>query len=200
MSDESRLGFETRILIQQARNGASTSLGELLESCRRYLLLLAEDGLDADLHAKFGASDLVQEAMLEAQRDFSGFRGESRAQLLAWLSRILLNNLLNHSRDYRLTQKRQLSREQPLNGTDVGAKELDLSTPSDRVVRKEEEALLNAALTTLSEEQRQVIELRHREHRSFVEIGEIMGRSSDAARMLWWRAFEKLSTELDGHK
>lgn len=200
MNDESSAGVETRRLIQQARIGSKDSLGDLLESCRQYVLLIAEDGLDGDLRPKVGASDLVQETLLEAQRDFPGFQGESRAQLLAWLSRIVLHNLLNHSRDYRATQKRQLSREQPLTSNVLGVNELDLSTPSDQVVRKEEETLLNEALLTLSDEHRQVIELRHREHRNFSEIGQIMGRSTDAARMLWWRAFEKLSIELNGHK
>src|SRR5262249_7550847 len=58
-----------------ARQGSVEALGQLLEVCRPYLLKVANDHLTADLRAKLGASDVVQEAFLEAQRDFGQFSG-----------------------------------------------------------------------------------------------------------------------------
>jgi RNA polymerase sigma-70 factor (ECF subfamily) len=43
-----------------ARAGSREALGEVLEACRGYLLLLAQEELDPALQAKGGASDLVQ--------------------------------------------------------------------------------------------------------------------------------------------
>jgi hypothetical protein len=40
-----------------ARAGSREALGQALQACRGYLLLLAERELDADLRAKGGASD-----------------------------------------------------------------------------------------------------------------------------------------------
>jgi WD40 repeat protein len=60
-----------------ARAGSSEALGQALEICRGYLLRVANQGLNADLRAKGGASDLVQETFLEAQRDFGCFQGAS---------------------------------------------------------------------------------------------------------------------------
>ena len=57
-----------------ARQGSLDALGRLLESCRNYLLLLANQQLREDLQAKAGGSDLVQDTFLEAQRDFRAFR------------------------------------------------------------------------------------------------------------------------------
>src|SRR4051794_37421346 len=86
-----------------ARAGAPEALGQLLEAWRGYLLVVAQRELDPDLRAKGGASDLVQETFLEAQRDFPRFHGDSEAELLAWLRRLLLNNVANFTRSYRGT-------------------------------------------------------------------------------------------------
>jgi RNA polymerase sigma-70 factor (ECF subfamily) len=48
-----------------ARKGSREALGRLLETCRPYLLLVANNELDRDLQAKAGASDLVQETFIE---------------------------------------------------------------------------------------------------------------------------------------
>ena len=85
---------------------AMLSLSDVaLESCRDYLHLIATRGLDADLAAKGGASDLVQETLLGAYRDFGAFHGRSREELLAWLRKILQNNLAVHRRRYRDTRQ-----------------------------------------------------------------------------------------------
>ena len=45
-------------------------MGDLLEGCRQYLLLVANEELDSELTAKSGASDMVQETFLRAQHNF----------------------------------------------------------------------------------------------------------------------------------
>src|SRR5262249_7844950 len=74
--------------LAEARAGLTEALGELLQECRNYLLLLANQKCDPDLSAKVSPSDLVQETFLEAQRDFGQFHGASEEELRAWLGRI----------------------------------------------------------------------------------------------------------------
>src|SRR5258708_34556565 len=105
---------EMREWLSTARAGSHEALGRALDSCRNYLLRVAERHLDPKLRAKGGASDLVQETFLEAQRDFGGFHGNSEQELLAWLSRVLLNNLGNLYRRYGETDKRDFNRRLPL--------------------------------------------------------------------------------------
>ena len=100
--------------IRRARGGSDSALGQLLEAYRPYLLLVANRELPPDLRVKVGASDLVQETFLDAQRDFPRFRGSTERELLAWLRRILLTNLALVGRQFRDTEKRQLDREVPL--------------------------------------------------------------------------------------
>src|SRR5262245_61070451 len=79
--------------LHDARLGGADALGQLVQGCRQYLLLLATAQFDYDLRNKFAPSDLVQDTFLDAQRDFVRFYGTTQQELLLWLRRILLNNL-----------------------------------------------------------------------------------------------------------
>ena len=92
---------DTARWLAAARAGSREALGQVLETFRSYLLLVADRELDAELRAKGGASDLVQDTFLEAQRDFDCFHGNSADELRAWLRRLLLNNVANFTRQYR---------------------------------------------------------------------------------------------------
>ncbi len=189
-------------LVTRAQTGSDEALGEALEACRDYLLKVAQSELDPALRAKGGASDLVQETFLEAQRDFQRFHGTSEEELLAWLRQVLLNNLCNFARQYRKTAKRDVGREIELQ---AGRSSLNwreaLSdqgpTPSKNVMREEAVDSLEAALSRLPDDYRLIIVYRYREERSFEDIAQRMNRSPNAARKLWSRAIERLQKELN---
>jgi RNA polymerase sigma-70 factor (ECF subfamily) len=185
-----------------ARAGSREALGQALELCRGYLLRVANQGLDEDLRAKGGASDLVQETFLEAQRDFGSFQGSSEQELLAWLRRLLLHNVANFTRRYRGTDKRRLGREIELEGAKApagrkGRLATDTPSPSSEAIAHEQAEKIQQALERLPEDYCRVILLRNQERRSFGEIGGLMGRSAEAARRLWSRAVERLQRELE---
>ncbi len=181
-----------------ARAGSPEALGRALEACRRYLLLVAERELDPELRAKGGASDLVQETFLDAHRDFARFQGASEQELLAWLRRILLNNLDHFTRRFRDTGKRAVGREVGLGdgGSEAGPEPADSAlSPSGEALEHEQAAALRETLLRLPDEYRRVILLRFEDGRTFEEIGPLMNRSPDAARKLWARAVERLRQE-----
>src|SRR5262245_22195718 len=89
--------------IRAARHGSPDALAWLLEQCRPYLLLVANEELESGLRPKVAASDVVQDSMIEAQRDFAQFRGDTQDDLVAWLRRILLHNLADAHRYYQET-------------------------------------------------------------------------------------------------
>jgi RNA polymerase sigma-70 factor (ECF subfamily) len=184
-----------------ARAGSSEALGRLLDDFRPYLLAVAGSALDTDLQAKAGASDLVQESLLEAQRDFTGFAGQKRDQLQTWLVRILLRNVQNFRRLYRDTGKRDVGREVPLPAHGMNALPGDClatndSSPSGNAARGEKEDRLRRALAQLPGHYRDVIAWRHRDGDSFAAIGARLGRTAEAARVLWGRALLRLKDEL----
>jgi RNA polymerase sigma-70 factor (ECF subfamily) len=188
--------------IQAARRGDRESLGELFAQCRGYLLAIAHAELDETLRGKLAVSDVVQETLLRVQQNFAGFRGTAEAELLAWLRQVLANYLKDVRRSFRRTGKRNIEREKHgrygPNKSAFGLADVavDSVTPGRTVADLEETERLRAALAGLPDEYRTVLALRTWERLSFEEVGKRMGRSADAARMLWTRAVKKLTAEL----
>jgi RNA polymerase sigma-70 factor (ECF subfamily) len=69
-------------------------------------------------------------------------------------------------------------------------------TPSVQIIADEQLDRLNRAIGRLPGDYQQVMALRYQQHLSFEDVGRRMGRSADAARMLWARALERLKSEL----
>lgn len=189
---------DLRELIERARSGSSTSFGQLLEGCRKYLLLIANDALDSGLRPKGGASDLVQETFVEAQRDFVRFTGTTEQELLAWLKEILANRVANHARRYN-TKKRDVHREMLLD-SDAGTAQASLRreqvSPAEAALNRDEQARLAIAIGRLPQHLRNVIEMRTWEGLSFPQIAEKLDITSEAARKQWGRAVRRLDFEL----
>jgi RNA polymerase sigma-70 factor (ECF subfamily) len=184
---------EFNCLLEAARNGSVDALGQLFEWCTPWLLRVAARELVHDRRTKTTAADCVQDAYLEAQRDFCRFAGDERGEFLNWLRRILLHNLSDHRRRY-LTRTRDSSLERPLSEV---TKSIPLISneepPSEQVVAQEEVRQLQSALSNLTIDYRTVIRLRSEEGRTFAEIAELMRKpSEEAARKLWERAIRSL--------
>jgi RNA polymerase sigma-70 factor (ECF subfamily) len=187
-------------LLAAARAGSREALGQVMEAFRPYLLLVAREEQDPAFQGKGGASDLVEETFLEAVRDFDRFHGATSEELLAWLRKLLLNNVADFTRRYRDTAKRGIDREVPLEaGSSSGPgpePRADTPSPSQEAIANEEAERFARALKQLPDDYRQVILLRYQEQHSFEEIGRQLGRTPNAARMLWLRAVERLKEEL----
>jgi RNA polymerase sigma-70 factor (ECF subfamily) len=183
--------------IAEARNGSRDALEQLLAMCRPYLLLAANEDLDPTLRARLGPSDVVQETLLEALRDFPAIHGDSEDELLAWLRKVLRHNLANERRRHIETELRSTHREMPL--AEVPVQELQESladstdTPSTLAQTRERDETLDRALRQLPEPYRQALLWHTTEGWTFAEIGAQLGMSSDAARKLWGRAAEELA-------
>ena len=185
-------------LIAAAREGDQDALGNLVQECREYLLLIANQDLDEQLRPKLGASDVVQESLLTAQTCFDQFKGDNRKEFVAWIRQILKNDLRTAHRHYKQFEKRRVHRESPVD--DSQNKNPELSdpelTPSTQAANREEQKLLSSAMEDLSEEYQEVLRLRNWEKLSYADIGLRMGRSEEATRKLWGRAIVSLKNRL----
>jgi RNA polymerase sigma-70 factor, ECF subfamily len=99
----------------------SDESGRMLERCRQYLLMIANEVIGPELQAKLGPSDLVQDTFLEAQRHLAIFRGKTDVELRAWLRKILECRLSNIRRAYLVREKRAASREVTFNSFQDGS-------------------------------------------------------------------------------
>jgi RNA polymerase sigma-70 factor (ECF subfamily) len=185
-------------LLLRAREGQPGELDRLFAACRNYLCLLAQSHVEGRLKAKADASDLVQQTLLEAYRDFAQFRGGTEKEWLAWLRRILTHNAAQFIRHYRGTGKRQVGLEIALQTGSAGSTLPGLQpadpgeSPSQQLMRKERELLIADALVQLAPDHREVICLRNLQRLPFDEVAQRMGRSRPAVQMLWMRALQKL--------
>lgn len=177
----------------------------LMTRYRPWLQLLARLQLDQRIQKRVDASDVVQQAMLEACRDFPAFRGTTEGEFRAWLRQILAHAMGRQLREHLGTKKRDMrqdvSIEQQLTQS---SQRLDAilssndSSPSDRVIRDEQELRLAEVLERLPADYRQIVILRNVQGLSHEEAAERMGRNVGATRMLWVRALARLRHELGG--
>jgi RNA polymerase sigma-70 factor (ECF subfamily) len=192
-------------LLERARHGDQQARNELFEHCRPYVSLVARAQVESWLQAKVDHSDLVQQTLLEAHRALKNFRGTTDGEWLAWLKRIVQHNAVDFVRRYGTAGKRRVAREVSLDarrGGDSDGPGRDPSdpgqTPSQIVLRREEELAISAAVSRLPEDYQEVIILRNLERLPFDEIAERLGRSRPAVQMLWMRAIRKLQETVDG--
>jgi len=189
-------------VLQKAQSGDRESLGELLRVYRGYLIGIAVARLDPRVRARCNPSDVVQETLLEAYRDFHQFRGGLEREFLAWIRQILANNLARTVEAHLLTDKRDLRRERQiekvanasgsrLEGRDYWFTDSGLS-PSSAFLKQEQLAIVLDRMSRLPSHYRDVLMLRHIEDLSFEEVAMKLGKSSGAVRMIWLRALESL--------
>jgi RNA polymerase sigma-70 factor (ECF subfamily) len=137
-------------------------------------------------------SDIVQVTLIEAHRDFDQFDSSTHSALQRWLGRLLRNNLADALKRYRDTAMRDIGREIPI---DSKIKELAQAEPPQLPSFDSLPERYRRALAKLSLERQTVIQLRHFEDLKFAEIGQRMGKTENAARMLYLRAVEALQSE-----
>jgi RNA polymerase sigma-70 factor (ECF subfamily) len=192
-------------LIRLARAKNKHALGQLLELYRNYLQLAARLQISRRLQSKVDAADLVQDTFLKAHRHFDQFRGNTEAELVAWLRQILAMNLANLVRHYFGTQGRDVRLEQELADDLARSSQQwsmglagEESSPSQRAARREEAVILADALEKLPADYGEVIVLRHLEGLPFAEVARRMGRSVDSVEKLWVRGLVQLRRLLGG--
>jgi RNA polymerase sigma-70 factor (ECF subfamily) len=169
-----------------------------LSATRSYLRKIADEEIGGVLKAKEGASDIVQDTLLEAFRDFGQFRGTTPNELRAWLRRILIHNI-GRAANYYSRKKREASLEVPgllaSSRAEAAGIIADTTSPSAVVIREELVTMVAEVLSQLSERDRQLIVWRL-EGCTFEEMGRRAGYSAPAAQKNWLKALERARRKL----
>jgi RNA polymerase sigma-70 factor, ECF subfamily len=134
------------------------------------------------------AEDVTERTFLAALGAIGRFR-DTGSSFRSWLFRIAHNEIVNALRS------RGRRRSVSLDGLDGNASsELD---PAAAAVAGDEARRLRGAVATLSEDRRQVVVLRFVDGLSTREIGDVLGRSEGAVRVLQHRALRELSRAIE---
>ncbi len=140
----------------------------------------------AQLRDAAEAEDVTAQVFMKAYRAYDRF--EPRADTpAAWLFRIARNavNDTHRRRAVRRRAEEEVGRQLP-EGEDPAR------VAEGRILF----AGLLEAVRRLPERQREVVALRHRSDLSFREIGDVLGCSEDAAKMLYHRALKAIRTDV----
>ena len=163
---------------------------------RNYIRILAQLQIDRRLQGRVAPSDLVQDTIIEAEQNFTGFRGRSEGELIAWLRTVLSTQVArvyrHHSakqRDFQLEAQLNVEMDQSSHLLQR-AFDMKHSTPSHIAARREEVVLLADALEHLPRDYRDVILLRNLEGLPFDAVAERHGshcpqRQKPLARRAW---------------
>ncbi len=176
---------------------------DTLEKCRAYLKLLAESQVDGWLRQQIDASDLVQKTLLDAVVGRDQFRGESEAELLGWLRKILTNNLVDLARHHGRAKRnvaRNLSLADEVSQSFCRIDALmtaSCNSPSQRAAVNDQLLRLPDALNMLPDAQREAIVLHHLQGRRLSEVALCMGRSEAAIGGLLHRGLKRLHALLE---
>ena len=164
---------------QADRAAFATLYRRYLEPVYGYSFYLLGDHHDAE--------DATERTFLAALGAIDRYRDEG-ATFRSWLFRIAHNQLANALR------ARSRHRTASLDGVPEPAAADD---PASLAGLADDARRLRAAVASLSEDRRQVVVLRFVDGLSAREIGDVLGRSQGAVRVLQHRALRELAVLLD---
>ncbi|MCR9245562.1 MAG: sigma-70 family RNA polymerase sigma factor [bacterium] len=187
MSDE-----DIRADIARARRRDRDALDRVLTALQSRLRAAAASRLGGQLRARMGTSDLLQTTYVDVVRSITEFRGDDPDTFVAWIARIMENNLRDRARFFgRQRRKGDQAADSPPDAVPGG------STPSFEAMQLESLAAVGKAIASLPEDQREIIRMRLIEERDYEDIAAATGRSPGALRMLMSRARAALTLRLD---
>lgn len=182
---------ESTALLTRARGGSNEALNTLFTRYAGKLLGLIRLRMGHSLRSHVESRDILNASLLKAFQQIERFESSETKSLMAWLARIAENEIRDQA-DYHGRQLRDAARVVPLEQGVAGLADRVRSQISGIILTEELESL-ERALESLNQPHREVILLRKFEELSFGEIGQRLGKSPDACRMLLARALTALT-------
>jgi len=196
---------KTQELVVLAKGGDNSAQDRLCRVYGEQVRRIVRLRMGAELRSKLESMDLVQDALMCALRDLGDFTYRNEGDFLRWLTKIAENRLRDNI-DKLHTEKRDIRREIRLDDRErttgegfVGtAGPIEATTPSVIMSRKEDLDKLEKAMDTLRPEYKEVIILAKIEELSYSQIGDRLGKSTGAVKMLVSRARMALVSAFEG--
>jgi RNA polymerase sigma-70 factor (ECF subfamily) len=196
MAEIERDSQATQVLMEQAAAGDPQACERLLRRHRSKLVDFVDAHLDPILRTRLDASDVVQEAQIEAARRLPDSLSRRPMPFRVWLRKTAYERLLMLRRQHDQAARRSVRREVQLpdRSSLVLAQNLvdPAGTPSSRLGKQELARRMQEALDRLAGADREVLLMRHYEELSYEEIGCILDIEPATARKRAGRALVRL--------
>jgi RNA polymerase sigma-70 factor (ECF subfamily) len=134
------------------------------------------------------AEDLTQEVFYEAIKGFNSFQGKCSIQ--TWLFSIAKNLLKKHYRSRKYSEN--LTKK-------IITEDTKIISPEEQVIFNEERDKLLKLISELDDISKEIVMLRVYGELPFSEIGVLIDRTENYARVTFNRAKLKLQKELEGY-
>ena len=190
--------LDTDQLLQRAGRGDAEARQQLLVRHRQRLRQMIALRMDRRLAARLDPSDVVQETLGEAIQQLSEYLRRRPLPFYPWLRQLALDRLAELHRRHIQARKRSVTREEAQAIPDESVLELAArllargSTPSARLHHKELRDRVLAALSKLTESNREVLVFRHLEQLPTRDIAAVLGITEGAVYTRHLRALERL--------
>jgi RNA polymerase sigma-70 factor (ECF subfamily) len=184
-------------LLQRAAAGERAAFDQLVAEHRPRLVRAVALRLDRRVAARIDASDVVQDACIEAFRRLPRYVQAPELPLEAWLLWLAREQVLMAHRKHLLADKRAVGREiapLPVESSAAVVRSLAGSepTPSRLVADAELAEQLRRAIGRLDDDDRELILMRHFEQLSNQDVARMLGIEPAAASKRYVRALDQL--------
>lgn len=196
---------ETDRLLDDARKGEPGAVDKLLGEFREPLRQVIGLRLDPAVARRVDASDIVQDVLVEANQRLTEYLKKPDMPFHLWLRHLAQDRIIDTHRRHRLAQRRSVDREQQIarpawadeSSVSLIAQLIDTErTPTSEAIQLELQRRLNAAIDQLSDDDREIILMRHHEGLSNQDVAHAMQLTEAAASMRYLRALRRLRTVL----
>ena len=195
---------KTQELVALAQDGDNAALDQLCRVYGERVQRIVRFRMGHELRSKLESMDVVQEAFIAAVKGLDKFQYRNEGDFLRWIAKIAENRIRDNLKTLH-ADKRDIRREVPLDHRTTTSEANDTrmsepvrtTTPSVILSAREDLDKLENAMNLLKPEYREVIVLRQIEGLSLTDIGEKLGKSPDAVRMLTARAMASLASVFD---
>jgi RNA polymerase sigma-70 factor (ECF subfamily) len=192
---------DTEELLGRVARGDAQARSELLNRHRDRLRLMVAVRLDRRIAARLDPSDVVQEALADADQKLAGFLRERPVAFYPWLRRLAWEHLTRLQGRHLRTKRRTVVREHAAFARHPDASTTRLAdrfvaagdSPLDRLVASEMKSRVIEALGAMSERDREILVLRYLEQLSNREIAEVLQVDDALVRQRHGRALQRLA-------
>ncbi len=130
------------------------------------------------------AEDITSQTFLAAFEAFGNYRHDGH--FASWLFTIARNKVMDYFRQNKKTHWLEHTSNTPESQEPIGA-----------VIQSEQSAALNRLISTLTEEERELLRLRFLAEMSFANIARLLQRNEDAVKKSIYRLLARLHSQLE---
>ena len=197
---------DTQTILSADADVRADVFNQFLKTHRARLLRMVSVRMHPKVRARVDASDVIQEAFIDAVKHLDAYVAEPAIPLFLWLRRMVGQRLIKAHRFHLDAKRRNARIESPARqwippATTFAMADVlsgDQPSPHTAAARADSHRRLLELIEELGDTDREVLAMRHLEEMSNEEVAVELGVSKHAASKRYIRALKRLKELADG--